>query len=109
MWSEPTACFASWRRCGTNGGAVGLWYGSWCSSWTKSGGRGNPPRPTRPINRNQADAAKRKPKPARDHGELHENPVEIREECRNIARIVGTPSPESPKFHRICTDTGNAL
>ena len=27
---------------------------------------------------------KRKPKPARDHGELHENPVEIREECQKL-------------------------
>src|SRR5208283_907296 len=48
------------------------------------------PRPTRPINRDQPDAAERNPKPDKDHGELRENPVEISEECRRFDWIDRT-------------------
>ena len=29
MWSGPTVCFASWRKCGTSGGGERRWSGSW--------------------------------------------------------------------------------
>jgi hypothetical protein len=82
MWSEPTRCFASLRMCGTSGGAVGLWYGLSCRSWTRSGEYGKPTRPTQPINRNRVDTAEYKPKPVKGHDELPESPVEMSEECR---------------------------